>query len=215
MAPTLVASRTALPPGGAELRLGRPGASFVAPTLVASCTALPPGGALRLRPGKAGSAAPTGEFGDSRRVRNHVRGFTLIELLVVVAIMAIATAGVGLSLRDNSGTVLEREAQRLAALLDSARAQSRMSAVPVRWRSTATGFAFDGLADPGLPTQWLSSDVQAVGMPVIALGPEPVIGPQQIRLISISRPDSSVTLATDGVRPFSVMTVPPAGSGSP
>ena len=187
----------------------------MAPTLPTSCGSLPPEGALRLRPGKAGSAAPTGEFGDSRRVRNHVRGFTLIELLVVVAIMAIATAGVGLSLRDNSGTVLEREAQRLAALLDSARAQSRMSAVPVRWRSTATGFAFDGLADPGLPTQWLSPDVQAVGMPVIALGPEPVIGPQQIRLISISRPDSSVTLATDGVRPFSVMTVPPAGSGSP
>ena len=35
-APTLVASRTALPPEGAELRLGRPGASFVAPTPAAS-----------------------------------------------------------------------------------------------------------------------------------------------------------------------------------
>jgi DNA-binding transcriptional LysR family regulator len=32
-----------------------------APTLVASRTALPPGAALRLRPGKAGSAAPAGE----------------------------------------------------------------------------------------------------------------------------------------------------------
>jgi len=32
----------------------------VAPTLVASRTALPPGGALRLRPGEAGSAAPAG-----------------------------------------------------------------------------------------------------------------------------------------------------------
>ncbi|MEO7399750.1 MAG: DNA alkylation response protein, partial [Polaromonas sp.] len=36
MAPTLVASRTTLPPGGAELRLGRPGASFALPTLAAS-----------------------------------------------------------------------------------------------------------------------------------------------------------------------------------
>jgi putative acyl-CoA dehydrogenase len=36
MAPTLVASRTTLPPEGAELRLGRPGASFAAPTLAAS-----------------------------------------------------------------------------------------------------------------------------------------------------------------------------------
>lgn len=33
----------------------------VAPTLVASRTALPPEGALRLRPGKAGSVAPAGE----------------------------------------------------------------------------------------------------------------------------------------------------------
>ena len=31
-----------------------------APTLVAARTALPPKGALRLRPGKAGSAAPAG-----------------------------------------------------------------------------------------------------------------------------------------------------------
>ena len=31
-----------------------------APTLVAARTALPPEGALRLRPGKAGSAAPVG-----------------------------------------------------------------------------------------------------------------------------------------------------------
>jgi homoserine O-acetyltransferase len=33
----------------------------LAPTLVASRTALPPGGALRQRPGEAGSAAPAGE----------------------------------------------------------------------------------------------------------------------------------------------------------
>ncbi|UUZ72903.1 formate dehydrogenase accessory sulfurtransferase FdhD [Polaromonas sp. P1(28)-8] len=37
----------------------------MAPTLVASRTALPLEGALRLRPGKAGSAAPAGEEGDS------------------------------------------------------------------------------------------------------------------------------------------------------
>ena len=37
----------------------------VAPTLFAARNALPPEGALRLRPGKAGSAAPAGEEGDS------------------------------------------------------------------------------------------------------------------------------------------------------
>ena len=35
----------------------------MAPTLVASCTALPPEGALRLRPGEAGSAALACEEG--------------------------------------------------------------------------------------------------------------------------------------------------------
>ena len=40
MAPTLVASRTALPPEGAHFPLGRPGGETLAPTLVASRTAL-------------------------------------------------------------------------------------------------------------------------------------------------------------------------------
>ena len=40
-------------------------------------------------------------------------GFTLLELLVVVAIMALATAGVGFALRDSAAGNLEREAQRL------------------------------------------------------------------------------------------------------
>ncbi|MBX9611738.1 MAG: hypothetical protein K2X51_08945 [Burkholderiales bacterium] len=40
MAPTLVASRTALPPKGAELAWGGPARRSVAPTLVAARTAL-------------------------------------------------------------------------------------------------------------------------------------------------------------------------------
>jgi hypothetical protein len=62
MAPTLVASRTALPPEGAVPPKGGLSAGL-APTLFTSCNALPPGGALRLRPDKAGSAAPAGEEG--------------------------------------------------------------------------------------------------------------------------------------------------------
>ena len=190
VAPTLATACAALPPGGAELRLGRPCASFAAPTLAASLTALP------------------------QRLRNA--GFTLIELLVVVAIMAIATAGVGLALRDTSGTALEREAQRLAVLLESARAQSRMTASPVRWRPTATGFSFEGLTTgSALPSTWLGQDVRAAGSNVVVLGPEPVIGPQQIRLVSISEPSRSLTLATDGVRPFSVLTDGAAMPGTP
>lgn len=163
-----------------------------APTLVASRAALPSQGGI------------------ARSVcKNPVRqaGFTLIELLIVVAIMAIATAGVGLALRDTSGTALEREAQRLAVLLDSARAQSRMTANPVRWRPTATGFVFEGLAKGMMfPSTWLGQDVRAAVTSVVVLGPEPVIGPQQIRLVSTSDPSRSLILATDGVRPFSLLT---------
>ena len=96
------------------------------------------------------------------------RGFTLLELMIVVAIIALATAGVSLALRDSDSTQLEREALRLSALLESARAQSRTSGVPVFWRNTGTGFEFIGVA-PAPDTadglahtrNWLSADTRA------------------------------------------------------
>jgi general secretion pathway protein H len=206
IAPTLATACAALPPEGAGLAWGGPALRPLPPEGAGLAWGGP---ALRPLPPALATECAT----PFKRIRNG--GFTLIELLIVVAIMAVATAGVGLSLRDSSGTALEREAQRLAVLLESARAQSRMTAIPVRWRTTATGFAFDGLADSALPTQWLSQDVRAAGTPVVPLGPEPVIGPQQIRLVSISKPESSLTLATDGVRPFAVRTELTARSGVP
>jgi len=135
--------------------------------------------------------------------------------MVVVAIMAIAIAGVSLALRDSSQTQLEREAQRLAALLESGRAQSRMRANPVLWHATATGFAFEGLPDDALPTQWLGTDVREVGSTRLVLGPEPIIGPQRVQLASLSDPTQSLTVATDGVRPFAVLADAAANTGPP
>ena len=131
-------------------------------------------------------------------------GFTLLELLVVIVIMAVATVGVGLAMRGSSATQLEREAQRLAALFESARAQSRMSATAVSWRVTPSGFIFEGLTGATMPSTWLGSDVQAADSGVVVLGPEPIIRPQQIRLVSMSEPERSVRVVTDGVKPFSV-----------
>lgn len=92
-------------------------------------------------------------------------GFTLLELLVVLAIVAIASAGVGLALQGGTQTQLEREALRLAALLESARAQSQTTGVPVRWQISADGFQFDGaaadLSGQALPQQWLDADTRA------------------------------------------------------
>jgi general secretion pathway protein H len=68
------------------------------------------------------------------------QGLTLLELLVVLAIIGFAMAGVSLSLRDSNQTQLEREAQRLVAVLEAARAQSRTSGTALIWQATPEGF---------------------------------------------------------------------------
>ncbi|MEI8326594.1 MAG: prepilin-type N-terminal cleavage/methylation domain-containing protein [Betaproteobacteria bacterium] len=133
------------------------------------------------------------------------RGFTLLELLVVVAIMAMASAGVSLSMRDSSQTGLEREGQRLVALLESARMQSRARGMAVHWQSSAQGFAFDGLADNSYSRPWLSADTGVREGDALGLGPEPIIGRQAVVLYSLSQPDRSLRIATDGLRPFAVL----------
>ena len=136
--------------------------------------------------------------------RKLCAGFTLLELLVVVAIIAIGTAGASLALRDASSGTLEREAQRLAALLESGRAQSRATGVPVRWRATAQGFEFDGLPPQTLPNRWLGADTAVRGTDTLQLGPEPLIEPQTVVLSNASQPDRALRVTTDGLRPFSV-----------
>ena len=139
-------------------------------------------------------------------------GFTLLELLVVVAIVAVVSAGVGFALRDASQVQLERDGERLGALLESARARSRMTGAPVRWHATPTGFVFEGLTDAELPQQWLDEDTSIAGVAdaapavTLLLGPEPIIGPQEVRLQSRSQPGKTLRLVTDGVRPFAVQS---------
>lgn len=155
-----------------------------------------------------------------------LRGFTLIELMVVVAIIAIASAGVVFALRDSAASQLEREGLRLAALLESARAQSRSSGQALRWRAVDGGFRFetvseaakitpDGTRDaasptdgasslPGLPSRWLGADIRVQGSPALVLGPEPILPPQAVVLESAALPGRPIQVFSDGVRPFHV-----------
>ncbi|TXH87809.1 MAG: type II secretion system protein GspH [Rhodoferax sp.] len=135
------------------------------------------------------------------------RGFTLLELLIVVAIIAIGTVGVGLALRDSGQAALENQAQALAAMLETARAQSRASGVPVQWQPTSDGFAWGGLDNSGpdpLPTRWKTPGIRAQTTAPVLLGPEPLVGAQRIVLWRDEQPQMRLSVATDGVRPFTV-----------
>ena len=139
------------------------------------------------------------------------RGFTLIELMVVLAVIALGTALVSLSLPDGDRRALNQDAERLAALLESARAQSRVAGVPVHWRATPGGFAFDGLpaTAPPLPGHWLDPNARALGNAPLTLGPDPIIGPQAVVLQRAGSSTPPLRVATDGLRPFGVENVPP------
>lgn len=137
-------------------------------------------------------------------------GFTLVELLIVVALIAVASGIVSLALRDPAATRLEREAARLSALLEAARAESRASGVAARWeprreQAELPGFRFLGLpASIELPEQWLGEGVRAEipGARALLLGPEPLIPPQRV-LLHLDR--QYLLLGTDGLGPFTVL----------
>ena len=146
------------------------------------------------------------------------RGLTLLELLVVLAIIAFSVAGVQLSLRDSQETQLTREAQRLAAMLEAARAQSRTQGVPLTWEPSAQGFVIRAATQGNTPPlvqprveAWLSAGTQASSAQPVLLGPEPIMRPTRITL-RIDTPTNasgmtaqSLTVASDGLRPFQVL----------
>jgi len=123
-----------------------------------------------------------------------------------MALVAVAVTLVTLSLRDPASAQLDREAVRLAALLETARAQSRASGVPLRFELPTqpgdTGFRFVGaMTGDALPSHWLGEGISAeiIGGGALTLGPEPLIGPQRIVL---RLGDRNLTLVTDGIGPF-------------
>jgi general secretion pathway protein H len=128
--------------------------------------------------------------------------------MVVVVLVALATAITSLSLRDSSQNKLEEEGARLAALLETARTQSRVIGTDVRWVPGDDGtFQFVGLpasAQRELPTRFLDDATRAeiVGQPQVLLGPEPLLPPQRVVL---HLGDHEIAVATDGLTPFAIV----------
>ena len=135
-------------------------------------------------------------------------GFTLLELMVVMLIVAIATAIVSVALRDAAQNKVEEEGARLAALLESARAQSRIAGAEVHWEPLHDGsFRFLGLPAPELalmPSHWLDADTDAeiVGIPQLLLGPEPILPAQRV-IVRLG--GHEVAVGSDGLAPFEVL----------
>jgi general secretion pathway protein H len=157
------------------------------------------------------------------------QGLTLLELMVVLLIISFATTGVALALRDSSQTQLEREAQRLIAKLEAARAQSRTSGQTFVWQPSAEGFVIGTLsraANQALTREvWLQANTQAtLEVPAntaatgVVLGPEPILSPIQISLSisgdmantqantnsDVSQP-KTLRIGTNGLKPFEVL----------
>lgn len=136
----------------------------------------------------------------------------------MLLLIAMVSGLVGLSLRDGGQASLDREAERLAALLEAGRAEARASGVAVRFELVPPGersddsdarFRFVGLLPRSLPGSaqqpghWLDPAVTARidNAGALRLGPEPLIGAQRIIL---SLDGQQRVLATDGLAPFAV-----------
>jgi general secretion pathway protein H len=78
--------------------------------------------------------ADGGEAGPAQRQL----GFTLIELLVVLMLVAMGSAAVTLAWRDPAADRLQREAERLVMLLETARSEARSASLALGWRPLST-----------------------------------------------------------------------------
>lgn len=133
-------------------------------------------------------------------------GFTLLELMVVVTITAMLCAGVAMALPSGDERALHRDAERLAAWLEVARAQSRSRGTLLVAQVEAGQARIEGaLTESAAALVWQSPVVYAQPVRVV-LGPEPLIAPQQVMLRAPGVPPVLVTTA--GVQPFAVVQAP-------
>lgn len=69
-------------------------------------------------------------------------GFTLLEALVALAIVGAVSSLVVVSATPSDASLAEREARRLAVLLELALSEARAGARPIAWSYDAEGYTF-------------------------------------------------------------------------
>jgi len=142
-------------------------------------------------------------------------GFTLIELLVVLLLVALGSTLVALSLRDTPQHQLEREADRLIGLLETARAQARSRNTPLLWQADDQGYAIRPAHTPTVATlndtapertglNWLTPGTRAEPA-LLVISAEPVQAPWRLQLIHTGAVTSRVTLGSDGAEAVKVL----------
>ena len=144
----------------------------------------------------------------------RARGFTLIELLVVLLLVALGSSLVALSLRDTPQHQLEREADRLISLLETARAQARSRSTPLLWQADDQGYAIRPVNPPtsyvaateqvGQSLNWLSPGTRAEPAWLV-ISAEPVQAPLRLQLIHTGAVTSRLTLGSNGAEAVKVL----------
>lgn len=129
------------------------------------------------------------------------KGFTLIELMVVAALLSILAGAASVALQALPKPV-EKDAQRLAAVLDAQRAKSRSTGQPIFFKSQGNSYRVH--RGSAVTSERLSAGT-TLAPADIKLGPEPVIEPQRVVLTDAS--GNAHAVITDGVRPFYVESV--------
>jgi len=84
-----------------------------------------------------------------RAVPARIGGFTLIEVMVVVVIIAALSSMLVIVAMPGDAAQVDREARRLAALLELASAEARAGGRSVAWSPESGGYSFWQRSDDG------------------------------------------------------------------
>lgn len=75
-------------------------------------------------------------------LRGCESGFTLIEILVALTIMAVLSSMIAISVLPSDAETADKEARRLAALLEMASSETRASGQIIAWSPDEGGYSF-------------------------------------------------------------------------